>query len=118
MDGDVELTAEARRMVAALDRSYAASDRIEAQIALRAALVEAGERFVAASTETYDAPALSPVRRARHPLRRFGWRWMLARHYWIAFLADGGTPTIAACFHETSPGTGPVRRSRITSDDY
>ena len=98
-------------MVANLDRFYAARDRIEAQIALLDALDRASKRITNGNGPFYDAPALDPVVREDHDLRKPGRLWLLADGYWIGFRDDTSPPTIIACFHESSTGIGPVSRA-------
>ena len=108
----VVVSDEAGRMIAALDAHYEARKRIEAQAAIAEALSEAVARIAAEEGPFYNAPVLDPRHRRAHPLRRYGWTWLLARRYWFAFESESHRHIIAAMFHETSLGIGPVRRSR------
>ncbi len=72
---------------------YEGLDRIEASENLLAAVTGAQERIMRPRGLVYDSPRPYPG------LKRLGFRWMIERHYWVAYVEK--PPLITAIFHET-----------------
>jgi hypothetical protein len=78
----------------ALLAHYENRDWLEASENLLAAVTSAQERIIRPHGRVYDAPRPYPA------LKRLGFRWIIERHNWVAYVES--PPLITAIFHETA----------------
>jgi plasmid stabilization system protein ParE len=91
----IALSPEADAHLARLTEHFEALDRLQAAQNLLQALDDAKRRIVAQPEASLPAPRPYPE------LGRHGFRWILVRHYWIAYTPTD-PPIITAIFHETA----------------
>jgi plasmid stabilization system protein ParE len=91
----IDLTPEAEAHLDRLAAHYEALNRLDAAENLLKGLEAAKARISAKPGRIYSAPRPYPA------LEYLGWRWLLERHYWIAYSKEK-PPLITAIFHESA----------------